>query len=116
MAEVISTALDSFGKEFDQCDLADIADQVLDLLPIDSLAACIVERLESHGWDKACEPPDLGATIRLSDAAAIARLAWAEVLADVDGELANLDGSEREPPNLGMNGCPCRCGCNGGGL
>jgi hypothetical protein len=112
MAEVILTALDSFGEEFTAPDLLDVADTALSLLPVDSLVAAIMERLESHGWEKCGDEYPLN----MHSVALEARIAWAEILPEVDRRLAALPTSydDVKPPNLTVKGgriCACDCGC-----
>ena len=111
MADVILTALDDFGETFDARDLLEIADDALALLPLESLVAAIMERLEAYGWEKCVnEYP-----VNMHSVSLEARIAWAEILPEVDRRLANLPTDYDAPPNLAVDGCPCRCGCNGGG-
>ena len=116
MAEVILSALTDFGSTFDASDIIDIIDSALLLLPVEAMDGIIVERLEAHGWARAGDEAGGLTSTDQAAAAAYARLAWADILPEVDGSLAQLDGSRRQLTVLDINRLPCVCGCNKGVL
>jgi hypothetical protein len=97
MAEIILESLADYGDSFHPDDLRDIVDSALAFLPVHALAPVIVERLGAYGDEEAVAVcPDVGFE---EASATFARIAWAEVLPEVDSTLPLLDGTNppREP-------------------
>jgi hypothetical protein len=123
MADVILTALEDYGPDFEPDDLLAIAQEATDHLPIDALVDVIVCRLALYGAQQ-----EVAAGFQDDAFAATwGRLGWAEILAEVDHCLPLLDGKSRpprepddielvpndDPPHLMVKGgkvCECDCG------
>ena len=95
MAEVIVEALKDYGEEFSLDDLEEIADLTLALIPVQALALVIALRLMAYGHDQEHSVSPGSFSHDPVSVATWARIAWAQILPDVDALLPTVDGKRK---------------------